>query len=247
MTTEKHSPLVEHVDPPDVVRLYTLLVGTGALDEFLRGLADVAAHNVDRRLSCGITVEVKGEVISFASSDEFAAALDEFQRHTGTGPCLAARHEQRIVEFAGGAELDAWPDWRDHALANGLKRMLAVPLWGTGDTGGALNLYSRSEVDFTDADRQAALSFAAQAGGAVAVAARLARQADLVSHLEAALTSRAVIDQAKGVLMARHSCSSEEAFDLLSKVSQDHNVKLRVLAEQIVARYDRRRATGVRR
>ena len=54
------------------------------------------------------------------------------------------------------------------------------------------------------------------------------------SHLEVALLSRAPIEQAKGILMTRHRCTSEEAFTILLRLSQNQNVKLRVIAQDVV-------------
>ncbi|WP_369800062.1 ANTAR domain-containing response regulator [Modestobacter sp. Leaf380] len=65
-----------------------------------------------------------------------------------------------------------------------------------------------------------------------------------VTNLQAALQTRAGIEQAKGILMAVHGCSAEEAFAILSKESQDTNTKLREVAEQVVARM-RGQSTGL--
>lgn len=238
MSTKRGQHPDEGVVESDVARLYTLLAGSDSLDGFLNELAGVAADNLDRRLSCGVTVEVNGRVGTVASSDEFARMLDEAQYSTGAGPCLTAMREGRTVDVVD-ADLGQWPAWRDFAVARGLRKALSTPLRAVDDVVGALNLYSRDEARFTAADRAAAASFAAQAGGAVAVAARLAQQAELVGHLEAALSSRAVIDQAKGILMAQQCCSAQQAFDLLRMASQHRNVKLRDVAQQIVARADR--------
>ena len=53
-------------------------------------------------------------------------------------------------------------------------------------------------------------------------------------QLRSALTSRATIDQAKGILMAEHGCTPEEAFCRLVKMSQDTNVPLRDVAKALV-------------
>lgn len=235
MSIENPQPVAAEFPESDAARLYALLAGTDSLSEFLHDLAGVAADKLDHRLSCGISVEIGDRVGTIASSDEFATALDQAQYRTGVGPCLTVMREQLAIEVTD-AELGRWPEWREFALANGLRKMLSMPLRPVADTTGALNVYSRSERRFTDLDRAAAASFAAQAGGAVAVASRLVHQADLVTHLEAALSSRAVIDQAKGILMAEEHCSADEAFDLLRNASQNRNVKLREVAERVVAR-----------
>lgn len=236
MSIEKQPALAADFPESDAARLYALLAGTNSLDEFLHQLAGVAADRLDRRLSCGITVEIGDQVGTIASSDEFATALDQAQYRAGAGPCLTVMREQLAIEVTD-AELGRWPEWREYARASGLRKMLSMPLRTVGDTMGALNVYSRSAVHFTDGDRATAAFFASQAGGAVAVASRLVHQAELVAHLEAALTSRAVIDQAKGVLMAQERCTADEAFELLRKASQNRNVKLRDVAEHVVARF----------
>lgn len=76
--------------------------------------------------------------------------------------------------------------------------------------------------------------FAGTAAGAVAVALKLADQAKLSGDLEQALTSRAVIDRAIGIVMAQEHCDTETAFSLLRRASQNRNIKLRTLATEIV-------------
>jgi AmiR/NasT family two-component response regulator len=59
---------------------------------------------------------------------------------------------------------------------------------------------------------------------------------ETAEHLRTALTSRAVIDQAKGMLMAIRRISADDAFALLVEQSQRENVKLREVAERFVER-----------
>ena len=76
--------------------------------------------------------------------------------------------------------------------------------------------------------------FAGNAAGAVAVAVRLADQTQMSDDLHKALTSRAVIDQATGIIMAQQRCGAAAAFDVLRRASQNRNVKVRDLAAEIV-------------
>jgi AmiR/NasT family two-component response regulator len=78
-------------------------------------------------------------------------------------------------------------------------------------------------------------NFASVAGIVLASAGLHQNLADLAAQLEVAVRSRAVIDQAKGIIMAQNRCSSEEAFRMLVRTSQNRNLKLRHLAEQLVA------------
>ncbi len=102
-------------------------------------------------------------------------------------------------------------------------------------TAGALNLYSPKENGFTGVDLTALRALAAQVTGAVALAQRLADTRTFTEDLEAALQSRAVIDQAAGIVMQQRRCTSEEALRILRTASQHRNVKLRDLCTQLVS------------
>lgn len=222
--------------------LYELLVGVNTIEEFLTDLTHVASDEIDRELSCGLTAQVEGKPITITSSDDLAAALDNVQYTSGEGPCLTAIATVTTVEVTDPHEADNWTAWQHEAIERGLRKSLSVPLTtASGHTLGALNLYSRSTAKFTDADRDAAALFAAQAAGALAVAIRLAQLAELTGHLQLALESRGIIDQAKGILMGQEHCTADEAFALLRTASQHRNTKVRDIATEIVNRVSERR------
>jgi AmiR/NasT family two-component response regulator len=77
--------------------------------------------------------------------------------------------------------------------------------------------------------------FAGNAAGAVAVAMKLADQTRMSDDLHAALTSRAVIDQATGIIMGQQRCGAAAAFDILRRASRNRNIKVRELAAEIVS------------
>ena len=56
----------------------------------------------------------------------------------------------------------------------------------------------------------------------------------ITEALRAITERRAVIEQAKGMLMLVYGVDADEAFDVLRKQSQDHNVKLNLVAEQVM-------------
>lgn len=99
---------------------------------------------------------------------------------------------------------------------------------------GALNLYSRSEAGFSEQDEKVGLTFAAQAGIALANTQAYWDAYELSQNLSEAMKSRATIEQAKGILMAARRCDADEAFQILVRASQRENRKLREVAEQLV-------------
>ena len=116
----------------------------------------------------------------------------------------------------------------------GIRSCLALPLMAGGESVGALNLYARSASAFGDEETRRAESFAENASGALTLAKRLASYTALNEQLRASMASRSLIDQAMGIVMAREKCTQAHAFEMLRKVSQNTNVKLRDLAKAIV-------------
>jgi AmiR/NasT family two-component response regulator len=100
---------------------------------------------------------------------------------------------------------------------------------------GGYNFYSTGPAAFTQDTRRQLDMFAANAAGAIAVAVKLADQTQMSDDLHGALASRAVIDQATGIIMAQQRCDAAAAFDILRRASQNRNVKLRHLATEIVS------------
>jgi hypothetical protein len=112
--------------------------------------------------------------------------------------------------------------------------MLSLPLAAEGRLIGALNLYAL-EVDAFDAESVSVGEvLAAHTGLATQVASAFFGHRELADQMRVAMESRAVIEQAKGVVMSATGADAEKAFDLLRTASQHRNVKLRDLAQQVV-------------
>lgn len=222
-------------EPVWLTELHSLLLAADRLEEFLQRLAGLAAQAMPADCSCGITLQPDRRPLTVASSDDFAVAVDEIQYTTGQGPCLEAMASGQTRRVPDLAQDQRWPLFGPQALASGVTGILSEPLTDpTGQPVGALNLYfTRPQAITLDTERSAEV-FAGHASGAVAIARRLADRLQLSDDLRGALASRAVIDQAIGVIMAENRCGSEEAFSILRSASQHRNVKLRDVAAGIV-------------
>ena len=129
-----------------------------------------------------------------------------------------------------------WPEFTSLAEEVGLRSYLAAGL-GLGDQRlGALNLSSRDTDGFSQLDEGVVSLFIAPAAAAIVSMARYARARDLADQLNQALRSRAVIDQALGIIMAESKIDAERAFAVLSRASNNRRIKLRDLATEIVTR-----------
>src|SRR5204862_3119905 len=105
-----------------------------------------------------------------------------------------------------------------------------------GDGIGALNIYCRQTGGFSETDEALGASFASYASVALANARVYWRTQRLAAQLEEALSTRGVIEQAKGILIARQGCSADQAFQVLVRLSQHRHVKLRDVAAELVQR-----------
>jgi GAF domain-containing protein len=217
-----------------IAELQAVLLGTENIDGFLRELAAMAARELGPGLSCGITLQPNGSPLTVASSDANAAQVDELQYRLGHGPCLTSLRQGETVRIDDLAGDQRWRDYAVRAVAQGVGSSLSLPITPQGSPVGALNLYSDRPRFFGEAQTRLAERFAAEVTVAVGIAARLASHAALTDQLRASLASRAVIDQALGVIMAQQRCTASEAFARLRTASQHRNVKVREIAEQIV-------------
>lgn len=181
-----------------------------------------------------ITVGSPLEPQRLGSDSAEAQAFDGRQVQADEGPCWDA-YRRGVAVIADDVTADPrWPALGRLAAAGAVRAVLAVALHEDGRTTGVVNVYSGRVAAFGTAGRRLAeLAAVAVAGVLQTVTEREAMQA-LAANLETALTSRAVIDQAKGMIMARLGVSADDAFARLVKLSSHLNVKVRDLAALVV-------------
>ena len=202
-----------------ITELQAVLLGTESIDGFLRELAVLAVREPGEGLSCGITLQPSGRPLTVVSSGANASHLDELQYGPEPGPCLTAMRTGKQVRIDDLGSDQRWHEYTVRATARGVRSSLSTPLITQDCPVGALNLYSARPRCSGTAQTQLAGQFARQAAIAVNIAARLSAQAMLTSQLRASLASRAVIDQALGVITARRRCTAAGAFAILATAS----------------------------
>ncbi len=218
--------------------LSNFFVGNGTLKETLDRVGHLAQQALPAAEMTGMTMLVEGKARTAVFTEEKAPEIDSAQYETGSGPCLDAWRQGRVVvlDDVAGA-VDDYPEFVRAAQAHGVGSVLSLPL-AAGDTGlGALNLYAPAGKSFADSDEVLGLELAAAASIVLANASAYWEASQLSEQLTEAMRSRAVIEQAKGMLMARSpELSPDDAFDVLRRASQRENVKLREIAQRIVDR-----------
>jgi GAF domain-containing protein len=212
--------------------LARLVVTEDPLDSTLHRVAVLATKEIAGCAMAGITLMRDGKPVTAAFTDSIAPEIDTAQYETGAGPCLQAFETNRMLRIDDTRTDTRWPEFARAAAEHGVLSTLSLPLVVGANALGALNLYSRAPNTFESDD--SSMVFALQASVVLANAQAFWAAQHLAEQLENALTSRAVIEQAKGVLLARTGCSLDEAFDLLRAASQNQNRKLRDVAADVV-------------
>jgi ANTAR domain len=182
-----------------------------------------------------VTLLDDGAPFTAASTSELVARLDGVQYGSGAGPCLDAADTGKLVRATIGEAQERWPAFGAESRSAGMGSFLSAPLTVDSEHSGAVNGYSRNGHGFLDLDGPLLTLYTTAVETALRSHSMYLRAFKLAGQLRTALTSRAVIDQAKGVLMAVHGITAEEAFRVLVEQSQRENVKLHALAERFVA------------
>jgi GAF domain-containing protein len=201
---------------------------------FLMRVCELAKVVVPGADEVSVSLLQGGKASTPASTGALATALDERQYERGHGPCLAAAEGGEIQHIDDAATELRWPDDVPAARQAGLGSSLSVPVPVQTGVASGLNLYSTAPGAFRDADCETAQEFAAFAGVAFGNLQAVETSRQLAEQLKSAMESRAVIEQAKGVLMGARRCSAVDAFALLVELSQSTNQKLRVVAQAVV-------------
>jgi len=209
-----------------------LMVDEESLESTLQRVVTLACMSVRGCDMASVTLH-EGRTRTAACTDKIALALDEAQYAADAGPCLQVARTGSVIEVPAIPDDHRWPDFAAAATDRGVVSSLSLPLVHRRKRRGAFNLYARTHQAFTADDRARGTLFADQASVAIANAEVYWRTYDLTQNLQAALENRDLIGQAKGIVMARHGLTAEEAFDELRRASQRRNVKLRDIAEEV--------------
>ncbi|WP_310962059.1 GAF and ANTAR domain-containing protein [Nocardioides terrisoli] len=207
--------------------LAVLTLDESDIENTAEAVVSIAMHTIGCEYA-GLTVFEPNGFASLAPSDPIVEKVDKLQHHLQQGPCVEAAWEGDTFISGDLTAEPRWPEWSKQAAAEGLRSMLATRLVSGDHVLGALNLYSSAPRDFTADDRDFARVFAVHATTALlAVRER--------ESLRVAVDARTLIGQAQGILMERFDIDADRAFSVLRRYSQTRNVKLRVIAEDVVA------------
>jgi GAF domain-containing protein len=218
------------------VRLADTLASDFDIVDFLHGLS---ADSVEilRAAAAGVMLaDARGGLRLIASSDERMRLLELFELQGAQGPCLDAYATGRALQANAADSLARWPVFAEQASSAGFRLMCAVPLKVRTDVIGALNLFRGSDEPFTGTEMEIAQAMAEMAAIGLIQERALSERNLLAAQLQAALNSRVIIEQAKGMVAEYQSVTVDEAFVLLRNYARYHNRKLSEVAGDVVDR-----------
>jgi GAF domain-containing protein len=213
--------------PLDLARMALSVHQEATVPETIQRVLDFALAAVDCSHAAVVFVHARQRLETVASTDPAIATLIEKQMEGHQGPVLSIVKDRHGVLVQDTQTESRWPTWAAIAATIGYRSMMAVPLDTTERTIGTLNLYDSRPHHFATADLQVAHILARHA----AIALSRVRESD---NLWRAIDSRKLIGQAQGILMERYDLDDARAFEVLRRYSQDHNVKLREVAQRVV-------------
>jgi GAF domain-containing protein len=224
--------------PAEILRMSQLLNAPNDVESQLELLVQMAKASMPEIDHAGISVAYRGgRLETRAATSELVRELDGLQNSLGEGPCLHAIEDDPVVKVENPRSEDRWPEYMPRAVAMGVRSQLGVRLYVDEKERGGLNLYSTCS-DRIDPETEDFAEFfashAAQALGHIRVK----------ESLNDALASCRTIGTAIGIVMERYQLDSERAFIYLARIASSSEVKLRKVAERLVAETQERSLTG---
>jgi GAF domain-containing protein len=218
------------------VELADTMVDDFDVVEFLHHLAERCVELLDCAEAGLLLADPGGALRVMASSSERSDTLDLLQTQNEEGPCFECFHRgQPILSENLETDISRWSQFAPAALHVGFRSVHAIPMRVRGATVGALNLFRAEAGRLVVSDVELAQGMADIAAIAL-LQERAVREAHgVVEQLEGALTSRVVIEQAKGIVAEQAQVSVDIAFTRLRSYARAHNLRLSQVARDVTA------------
>ncbi|MBV9096235.1 MAG: GAF and ANTAR domain-containing protein [Streptosporangiaceae bacterium] len=169
-----------------------------------------------------------------AASDERMQHLEQLQLLHQEGPCITAFDDKELVKADDLAHDPRWPAFGAAAVVRGVRAVLASPIPYNQDAVGVVAVMSEDHHPWSPEAELALLAFTDLAALLIASMLLGEQQTELATQLQAALNSRAIIEQAKGVLIGQQGISARAAYEKLRAQARSERRKLAVVAAEVV-------------
>lgn len=223
--------------------LSTLPAGQLVLEEALTCVASLALDAVPGADGAGLTLHEEDRPHTMVATAPFVSDVDKVQYGLGQGPCIVAVAAGGTVISPSLGSDERWPKFGSKVARMGVHSALSLPLLAPEGVLGSINIYARAKGAFDGRAAQLGESFAVPAAVAVQNAQVLAQTKRLAQQLQAALSSRAVIDRAIGIMLSCSGGTADDTMKRLRMLSQHGHRKVHQVAQSIVDEAIRRAET----
>jgi GAF domain-containing protein len=203
--------------------------------EALQHVADLAVGAIESVNHASIMLMQGPELCSMAASDAVARDLDRIQLVSTDGPCFVALRRGDVTRIMSMPNEDRWLSCREACLGHNVMSVASVPIHAGEANVGALNLYSQDHHGFGAQEIRLARSLAVQAATIVRAVDATSAANQLSEDLAKEISARAVIEQAKGIIIATTRCSADQALDVLVRQANHEYRPLEDVARALVA------------
>lgn len=219
-----------------------LVLSRETVETALQLVTTLAETAIVGTVGAGVTLVDEHGRRSRAVTDEVARRADALQYDLDEGPCLTAQHTRQLVRIDDTAADSRWPRWNQAAAELGVRSMLSVPLLVAEESTGAIKVYSDHPGTYDRHDENLLGLFARQAAILLSNTQTLQEARRLSRQLTEALTSRDIIAQATGILLARGAASRQAAFAALTAAARRDHRSLVEVAGDLLAEVSARNA-----
>jgi hypothetical protein len=230
--------MTESAAPEEVrTRLRSVLATADEVEGYLQAAVGLVGGLVEVEGSFTLSTVVYDNPVTVATTDREGWEADQVEFDVVDGPCVEVLLQGAALKGIDLTSERRWPAWSAVAELLGFRSATAVGAELESGQRIVLNGYSLDDALLDPATVDRAQQFVLELAFTIPLALRLAQQSGAITDLQQALASRSTIDQALGVLMAQNRCTSEEAFGILRRASQNRNIKLRDVAAAVINRY----------
>jgi GAF domain-containing protein len=212
----------------------TLVAGYDVLD-LLQTLVETCHDLLDVDSAGILLLSAEDELEVVASTNEANAIVEFMQLDANAGPCLECFRTRAVVSLP---DVDVaptrWPEFAATARAQGIFSVYAIPLRLRETTIGTLNLMRNERGELNHYDIKAAQALADVATIGILQERSVRDSSAIRDQLQKALSSRIVIEQAKGVVSETSHLSMDASFQLIRHYARSHQSTLGAVAQQLV-------------
>jgi GAF domain-containing protein len=226
----------EHAITQAFVSIGNSMVDGADVVDLLSGLTSDCARLLDIASAGLLLADDQGVLHVLAASSERTRDLEIFQLQRDQGPCLDCFHTGQQVSVNDlNRETERWPEFVAAATAAGFAAVHALPMRLRGTVLGALNLFGDKAGALAADDLALAQALAHVASIALITDKATSDERTINQQLQAALSSRVMIEQAKGILAQVGILDMDQAFTTLRGYARDHDERLSEVAEHLIS------------